>query len=166
MAKCEFCGTAILFGGVDDNGLKFCTPQCHQKGRLVMLSQQVPQNIVDEQVRKVHQGLCPKCNGNGPVDVHVSYRVYSALVMTRWSSHPAVSCASCGRRSQLGGAAFSLLLGWWGIPWGLVFTPVQIGRNIVEMFKERDPLKPSPQLEKAVRMVIAMQLMKQPDKPA
>ena len=43
---------------------------------------------------------------------------------------PQISCRRCGLKSQAAGAAFPLVLGWWGFPWGLVVTPVQIGRNI------------------------------------
>jgi hypothetical protein len=55
----------------------------------------------------------------------------------------------------LGDSALSLALGWWGFPWGLIVTPVQIARNITGMLKGPDPLAPSAKLERAVRMNIA-----------
>ena len=27
MAQCDYCGATILFGGVKENGLRFCSPQ-------------------------------------------------------------------------------------------------------------------------------------------
>jgi hypothetical protein len=79
------------------------------------------------------------------------------LVLTSWKSVPQISCRGCGVKSQLGGAAFSLVAGWWGFPWGLLFTPVQVGRNVFGMLRGPDPLNPSPSLEKAIRMNIAAQ---------
>jgi hypothetical protein len=86
------------------------------RGGLLAVSRQLPQAAVQEQVWKAHQGLCPKCGGAGPVDVHVSHKVWSALVLTSWASTPRISCRSCGLKSQLIGTAFSLVFGWWGIP--------------------------------------------------
>lgn len=103
---------------------------------------------------KAHQGPCPKCQGPGPIDVHVAHKVWSALFLTQWSSAPQVSCRACGLKSQAAGAAFSMLLGWWGIPWGLLFTPIQIGRNVYGMTRA-ESLRPSAQLEKIIRMNIA-----------
>jgi hypothetical protein len=155
MAKCDYCGTTILFGGKKDANGRFCNQKCQGRGALLALSKQVPEAAVKEQVWKTHQGLCPKCGGSGPVDVYVSHKVWSALLLTSWSSTPQLSCRSCGRKGQWAGAGFSLLLGWWGFPWGLILTPVQIGRNLVGIGKSADASSPSPELEKLVRMTIA-----------
>jgi hypothetical protein len=64
------------------------------------------------EARDVHQGNCPKCEGPDPVDVHMSHKVHSVLVMTYWSSHPIISCRSCGRKRQLKHAIYSFFLGW------------------------------------------------------
>lgn len=161
MTRCDYCGTTILFGGKRDANGRFCNAKCQASGGLLALSRQLPEAAVQEQVWKVHQGLCPKCQGTGPVDVHVSYKVWSALFMTSWSSTPAISCRSCGVKSQLQGAAFSLVLGWWGIPWGLILTPVQIGRNLFGIMRPSDPSKPSAQFERILRMNIAANAMQQ-----
>jgi hypothetical protein len=108
-----------------------------------------------EEVRKVHQGHCPRCQGPGPVDVHVSHRVWSALVVTRYSTRSIVSCKSCGTKARLLDSALALVLGWWGLPWGLIMTPVQIGRNVVGFFSAPDPRLPSTALEAAVRSQLA-----------
>ena len=82
-----------------------------------MLSSKIPQDIVDRHGGEIHRGLCPKCQGNGPIDVHTSYRVYSLFLYTSRSSKPNICCRSCGIRSQIGDAIFSFLFGWWGFPW-------------------------------------------------
>jgi hypothetical protein len=89
------------------------------------------------------------------VDLHTSYRVWSAVVMTQWSSRPAVSCRSCATKRALGDATYSLVLGWWGFPWGPLMTPVQVVRNVVAMVRKPDPAEPSEALRNAVRMQIA-----------
>jgi hypothetical protein len=92
------------------------------------------------------------------VDVHVSYRVWSAAIVTSWSSRPAVSCGGCGTKRKLGDALFSLVLGWWGLPWGVVITPVQIVRNLVGLARKPAPGQPSPALENMVRLNMAQSL--------
>jgi hypothetical protein len=53
---------------------------------------------------------------------------------------------------------FSLALGWWGIPWGLLVTPVQIARNIGALMSRRDETGPTPQLEKLVKLSLAQSI--------
>src|SRR5207237_723035 len=122
MARCDHCGSTIIFGGKRDVNGRFCNKKCQARCGLLAISRQLPEATVQEQVWKAHQGLCPKCSGAGPVDVHVSHKVWSAVFLTSWSSTPQISCRSCGLKSQLTGTAFSAILGWWGIPWGLVLT--------------------------------------------
>ena len=160
MASCAYCNSTILFGGSKAGNLKFCNNECLSKGQLVLLAQSVPENVVAAHARNVHSGPCPRCkDSRGPVEVHTAYKVTSFLIMTSWSSSPRISCNSCGRKHQLGGLLHSLLLGWWGFPWGLLMTPVQIGRNIVGMVRGANTAEPSPQLQHMIRMGIASQAM-------
>lgn len=155
MGSCNYCNSFILFGGKRDGGAVYCNDRCLQAGRLIAFSSQLDQNMVRVRVNDVHQGSCPKCQGPGPVDVHKAHKVWSLLVLTSWSTNPAMSCKSCGVKRQLGASAFSLVAGWWGFPWGIVLTPTQIVRNIVEMVGGPDPQRPSPLLERAVRIHLA-----------
>ncbi len=157
MARCDYCGTTIIFGGVTDEHLRFCNDKCHQQGFLLAVADQVPEDVMAEQVMEVHQGLCPKCNGQGPIDVHTSHTVWSALLITSWQSRPEVCCRSCGVKSKLGAAATSSLFGWWGFPWGIIATPIQITRNVVGIFSSPDPSRPSPQLESIIKVGLAAQ---------
>jgi hypothetical protein len=159
MSTCQHCGTFIVFGGKQSNGLRFCSEKCYQAGIVRsashQLAQQVPEELIQQQVLAVHQGNCPKCGRPGPVDVHLSHRVWSAIHVTSWKSQPHMSCRACGIKAQWGDTLFSLLLGWWGFPFGFVITPLQIGRNIAGMLRGPDPERPSPQLEQMVRQDIA-----------
>jgi hypothetical protein len=160
MATCAYCGATIVFGGSRAGNLRYCNATCAQRGSLLALSRQIPDAEIRQQVWAVHQGQCPQCSGSGPVDVHTSYKVYSFLVMTRWVNTPRVSCRSCGVKKQMGGLAVSLFLGWWGIPWGLIMTPVQIVRNLTGAMSGPDPGRPSPALEKLVRVNAASRLVR------
>ncbi len=159
MASCAYCSTTILFGGKRNGDLRFCNDTCEQKGALSLIANQLSPADVASYIGHVHQGSCPKCSGPGPVDVHTSYRVWSALVLTQWSSRPLVSCKRCGTKQKLGDAAFSLFLGWWGFPWGILMTPVQLGRNIVALLKSPDPASPSAALENILRLHLAAQVV-------
>ena len=161
MAKCDYCGSTIIFGGKRDANGRFCNQKCQARGTLLAISRQLPEATVQERVWKEHQGLCPKCSGAGPVDVHVSHKIWSAVFLTSWSSSPRICCRSCGLKSQIGGTAFSLLFGWWGIPYGIILTPIQIFRNLIAIARPPDPSKPSAQFEKILRMNLAAELVRQ-----
>jgi hypothetical protein len=158
-SKCDYCGATIRWGGKRQGTRMFCSTRCLESGDPLSRSVQVPRHIVQQAVRTVHQGCCPKCGGSGPVDVHISHRVWSVVFYTRWRSQPRICCRPCGVKSQLTDAMFSLLFGWWGFPFGLVITPVQIGRNIVGAIRPPDPSEPSARLVESVRMTVVAQLL-------
>jgi hypothetical protein len=160
MTSCDYCGTTIVFGGVKEQGLNFCCKGCYHKGySLVDIRKKIPQEYLLEQTKKIHHGQCPKCQGSGPVDVYISYRIYSLLLFTSWKSIPNVCCRSCGVKSQLRGLFFSLFFGWWGFPWGLLMTPLQIIRNISGMIKGSGITCPSEKLKNIVRDLMVQKLL-------
>lgn len=159
MASCDTCGSTILFGGKSEGGYRFCNATCQQKGRVLVAADQVPEDVLSQHVHAVHQGSCPKCKGPGPVDVHTAHSVYSMLIMTSWKSSPQISCRSCGVKSQALATLGSAVLGWWGFPWGLIMTPVQVGKNIVGMASKGDPGTPSPKLRQQVRLLLGARMV-------
>jgi len=148
----------ILFGGAQQGELRFCNEKCQQEGALAVFATQLPAEKVAEYIDSVHKGNCPMCAGPGPIDVHTSYRIWSAMVLTSWQSRPAVCCRSCGTKRKLGDAAFSMVLGWWGFPWGVIGTPIQLLRNGWGVISPPDPDTPSPALEKIVRLDLAARI--------
>lgn len=161
MAACSACNTTILFGGVTDGADRYCNAECHGQGFLVRAASQIPGFVLQRETDAVYRGSCPRCQGPGPVDVHNSYRVWSALLMTSWRTSPHVSCRGCGVKSQIFDTIFSLALGWWGFPWGFIMTPVQVVRNIVAMTRSTPPT-PSPELRRVVSIMLAASSMRQP----
>lgn len=159
MEQCDYCGTSILFGGVQQGEARFCNQKCSRNGFTVAAANQIPAEVVSECVMQVHQGNCPRCGGRGPVDVHKSFRVCSAVVVTFWNTEPTICCRSCGIKGQLLGAFSSFIAGWWGFPWGLFLTPVQITRNFISLCHPPGPAKPSPDLARLIRFNMAAQLV-------
>src|SRR5436190_22650494 len=99
MAKCGYCGTMILFGGVRAGGQRFCNNKCHQSAYVLSVAQHVPPDVLQQQVRPLHQDACPKCGGRGPVEVHRIYGVLSAVVLAEWSNSPQLSVRPCAAES-------------------------------------------------------------------
>ena len=164
MAKCAGCGTMILFGGESNGGERFCNKDCLQNSLVQHVASQIPADMLDATVEDIHQGDCPQCGGTGPVDLHTSHRAWSALYLTSWSSHPMVCCRSCAIANHLKSIAFTTALGWWGIPWGLIATPIQVTRNVFSLFSLPVPDQPSAALRDHVLAMIAIQ-SQQPTKP-
>jgi hypothetical protein len=152
MARCNYCDSFILFGGPKLGDLRFCKTHCYNNGYFIELSKNIPESDVQKNIWEIQNGSCPECKGPGPVDLYFSHQVWSALVFTHWESPAKLSCRSCARKSQVGALFFSGFLGWWGIPWGLVITPIQIIKNISAIFQSTETAIASPGVEKIVRV--------------
>jgi hypothetical protein len=157
VATCAYCGIMILFGGVKQGELRFCNTTCHGNGHILSAAATVPESAAQGLARQIHFGPCPRCQGPGPVDVHDSHWVWSAIALTRWGSQQHVTCRRCAFKSQAGNLVFSAGLGWWGFPWGLALTPVQVARNVIAIVYTPDPSQPSPKLLQVARVQLASQ---------
>lgn len=159
MAKCDYCGSGIFMGGVTAGNQRFCNRKCAQNAYILSASRNIPAADLERKVEETWRGNCPKCGGLGPVDVHRFHQVYSMLVLTRWTTNQQISCRSCATKRQLGALFVSLFFGWWGIPWGLILTPVQVTRNIVGMTSGPDSSQPSADLRKLIQVHLGSQLL-------
>ncbi|WP_165249761.1 hypothetical protein [Paludisphaera soli] len=131
MQACDQCGSRILFGGVNQGLRRFCGEACAHQAYWAPRVRAIPAAVIEERLRRTHEGQCPKCQGPGPVDVHFSCWVYSAMFFTRFGSRAEVCCRSCGRSNQLRDGLFSMAFGWWGLPMGLLGTPIVLFRDMV-----------------------------------
>src|SRR5215813_796432 len=122
MARCASCKVWML-GGVSDGEHRYCTDRCRQTGILLKAAAAMPDDVVYAAAATLHAGPCPRCKGPGPVDLHVSSRVMSALVASTWRSTQHVVCRSCARTYQITDTLLTLLCGWWSIPHGIIMTP-------------------------------------------
>ena len=74
---------------------------------------------------------CPICGStNDKLNGTVSHTVKSFLVFTTYEAEPHVACPNCLTKKNNSAILSTALLGWWGIPWGLLKTPVYIYRNL------------------------------------
>lgn len=153
MARCAYCGET-MFGGKKVGRDVFCNELHYQLSLKAAAAVEIPDDAVRREAESIHRGPCPRCHGPGPVDVHVSHHVLSIVVLTFSSSKSMVSCRPCGRRSQILALIASLIGGWWGIPLGPIFTPIQVVRNLKAIFAE-PTAGPSPQLRVWVRQQMA-----------
>ena len=55
----------------------------------------------------------------------------------------------------LGFTAISLLFGWWGFPWGIIATPIQVTRNLGGLFSRPSAEKPSKALANILKADMA-----------
>lgn len=79
------------------------------------------------ELRDKIKGLaCPSCGKTGQGLVGgIVRKVRSFLIITTYERRPIIACPACveaERKSQL---IKNSLLGWWGIPWGLLFRTPQ-----------------------------------------
>ena len=166
MGSCASCGQTILFGGKREGERRFCNDKCVAAGSVLRAADAIPESVISAQVWEVHNGRCPVCSGPGPVDVHESYRVWSGLIVTSYKTRLTVGCRRCGNRARLKDAGFSFVAGWWGFPWGLIWTPIQIVRNVTALLRAEDATAPSSRLAEMVRLQIAASAMHQPQQAA
>lgn len=155
MANCGQCGQTILFGGRQDHGRQFCNDNCLSKFNVSWV--EVPVDQLDDELRRIHDGQCPKCGGPGPVDLHHSYRVISAMVISYHSAYTHLTCRRCARKAQGTNLLISLLAGWWSFH-GLFLAPLQIGRNLWAMFHSPEATQPSAELRESVRAMLAKRI--------
>ncbi len=160
MARCAHCNTLILFGGRRLGEFRFCNDRCMQRGSHLGLVDSLPPEVVEAEVEAVYRGSCPRCRRAGPVDVHHQHLVWSAIVVTSWRTESFVCCRSCAAKLQIVGVFACLLLGWWGLPLGLVVTPVQLIRNVLALLRP-DPGAPSNELWMVVSATLAEHLAAQ-----
>lgn len=155
MATCAACNQLILFGGLENGGLQFCSSKCIEAGSILTQAASIPESAVTPRVWEIRNGRCPTCSGPGPIDLHQSYRIWSGLIMTSYRTRQNLCCHRCANRARVKDAGFSLLFGWWGFPWGLIWTPIQVVRNIVAIVRSEESAVPSPELSQMVRLQLA-----------
>lgn len=164
MPVCDSCKSFHVLGKKTAHG-NYCNDKCLREGQLKLVANTVPPGYIDQRVAELHQGNCPRCSGPGPIDLHSTHEVWSAVVLTSWKSIPALSCKSCGVKRQLGAFTFCTFLGWWGFPFGLIVTPIQLIRNLVGMIGGPSPNQPSRLLVETVTRMVASQLPAAPAAP-
>lgn len=158
MAVCDYCGVTYRGGAIKDGLYRFCTGPCRDRGRVLLkLLNDIPEDTIDSYIARVHEGPCASCGQRRSIDVYLSYRIWSALVYSRWQTQSHVLCRSCARRRQIEDLMFCIFAGWWS-PHGLLITPFQITFNIIAIFRTPNPAVPSERLRKIVKLDLARKI--------
>jgi len=158
MATCMTCGKTIIAGGVKDHGYRFCSKPCHQrKAAYISKLSEVPEAAVAAEVEKLRAMRCPRCKGNGPLNEHKSAFVYSMIILTRFGEKKHMCCTKCALKSQALDTLGAATLGWWGVPFGLILTPIGIVTNLVQMGVSLNRKGPSKSLRSFARERLARQ---------
>ena len=156
---CPTCGKTVLFGGVKDAKRRYCSKKCYEADEINRVAAQIPNEHVERLAHELRNGICPKCKGHGPIDIHKSHSVYSVIIYTKYETHELLLCKKCATKQQTIDLIASLLLGWWGIPFGLIITPIQIIRNVISMSQNPGINGPSDDLKERARLILASNAM-------
>lgn len=152
---CPTCGISVLFGGFKDGDKKYCSKRCYEADEINRIAMQIPLDAVVSQTNKIRNGKCPVCQKDGPIDVHKSYFVYSIIIYTSYKTNEHIVCKECARKKQLSDLFLSSLIGWWGIPFGLIITPIQIAKNVIMLIKSPDQSEPTELMTQRIRQMLA-----------
>jgi hypothetical protein len=158
MPQCDYCGEGFRLFGMNRGRYRFCGGLCYERGAVLERLDQIAPAAVDAYIENTRTGQCPTCNRSARLNIYESHQVYSVLVYTRWSTEFHYCCQLCGRKRQREDLVTSLLVGWWGVPFGLIITPIQVLRNVMAMSRLSD--ETSPRLARSARLQLAERLEK------
>lgn len=83
---------------------------------------------------------CPICgNTHKKLNGTTLHTVRSFILLTTYKAKPVVACPDCLDKKNKDAIISTALLGWWGVPWGILKTPVYIYRNIKAKKQHRSP---------------------------
>jgi len=162
MATCAYCKNTILFGGAREGGHRYCNDHCKNSHTLTRARRTLSDTEIDAHTHQVYRGRCPLCAGPGPNEVHVSHRVWSVIVLTRWEKRPAICCRRCGNKRKVEDSLFSLAFGWWGFPYGFIATPIQVFRNLSGLLTTISQPRQSLELRAMVELQLAARQLETP----
>ncbi|RYY00338.1 hypothetical protein EON78_01445 [bacterium] len=84
-------------------------------------------NDYTEILRNLH---CPICKLNTyKLNATMTGRVISFIVFTSYEKKLVIGCPDCLEKANKDAMIKTALLGWWGLPWGLIRTPLALLLN-------------------------------------
>lgn len=160
-SECDFCKNSARFSALLDEGQRFCSKSCLRNARLLEVAEEISQEEILGHASLIKNGACPECRQlTSRTEVRRYYRVWSVGIFTQRTDRAHICCHACARKTNFGSLVFCMLFGWWGIPWGIIMTPVQIIANITEMFRPLSDPVPSEALLQAAKLDLAAKLYK------
>jgi len=95
-----------------------------------------------EEINELSQKLrglpCPECGSKtAKLNGTIMHTVKSFIFFSSFRKEPIIACPDCLDKKNQESIVSTALLGWWGIPWGILKTPFYIYNNIKEKKKNR-----------------------------
>ncbi|MES2478858.1 MAG: hypothetical protein V4561_07215 [Bacteroidota bacterium] len=86
---------------------------------------------LEKYAEKLRELQCPICGQiEQKLNGTIAHSIMSFLIFTTYKTEPFIACPDCLDKKNNNAIISSTLLGWWGIPWGLLKTPTYIYRNL------------------------------------
>ena len=90
-----------------------------------------------EEIKELSQKLrtlpCPLCGSKtAKLNGTVMHTAKSFILFSTFRKEPIIGCPDCLDKKNQDSITSTALLGWWGIPWGILKTPFYIYNNIKE----------------------------------
>ncbi len=86
---------------------------------------------ITELAQKLRSLPCPLCgNKTAKLNGTIMHTAKSFIIFSFFRKEPIIGCPDCLDKKNQESIASTALLGWWGIPWGILKTPFYIYNNI------------------------------------
>ena len=86
---------------------------------------------IDSYCEIVRNLNCPSCGTTGSkLNATVTSEVVSFVLFTQRNKKLKIGCPDCLDKANSSALTNTLLLGWWGIPWGIIWTIQATNHNI------------------------------------
>ena len=101
IGDCAYCKDEIddddepFYIEVDGQELVYCDEECYGDFIGKRHAKDVPDELVDEIVSKIHQGQCMICEGHGPVDLVKTHYIFSLLIVSFYDCSEYTCCGRC-----------------------------------------------------------------------
>jgi hypothetical protein len=85
----------------------------------------------DDYISLIRNQPCPACNNtHQPLNAAVIGMVKSFILLTRYKKKLMIACPTCLQQANQRGTSTTALLGWWGLPWGIIRSTQALISNI------------------------------------
>ena len=93
---------------------------------------------ITELSKKIQNLPCPICgNKASKLNGTIMHTAKSFILFSTFRKEPIIGCPDCLDKKNQESINSTALLGWWGIPWGILKTPFYIYNNIKEKKQNR-----------------------------
>jgi hypothetical protein len=86
---------------------------------------------IDSYISLIRSQPCPVCSSTTqPLNAIVIGSVKSFIILTQYKKQLMIACPSCLQQANQRATSVTALMGWWGLPWGIIRTSQALFRNI------------------------------------